>query len=309
MKNSFKACYTAFGLNVLSEVPLPELCLSERDNVEVIIKLGELHDKWSNFGKEKARFLIRENFVLFNMDDTAIFSISEGKEIVISPIEGASLDKIRLFLLGTCFGILLMQRGVLPLHGSAISINGKAYAFVGDSGAGKSTLAAAFIKRGYKLVSDDVIAINFSDDEKPIVTPSYPQQKLWQESLNHFDMECTKYRPIFERETKFSVPVTSNYFNEPLPLGGVFELVKKENNDISINPINKLESLQTLYNHTYRQFLISSLGLLQWHFDLSAKVISKIDMYQLCRPLSYFSANELTSQVLSTLKMKEGIKI
>ena len=37
-------------------------------------------------------------------------------------------------------GALLMQRKILPLHGSAIAIDGKAYAFVGDSGAGKSTL-------------------------------------------------------------------------------------------------------------------------------------------------------------------------
>ena len=53
-----------------------------------------------------------------------------------------------------------MQRKVLPLHGSAIAINGKAYAIIGDSGAGKSTLALAFLNRGYRLLTDDVIAVS-----------------------------------------------------------------------------------------------------------------------------------------------------
>ena len=75
----------------------------------------------------------------------------------------ADEDKIRLYILGTCMGALLMQRKILPLHGSAIAIDGKAYAFVGDSGAGKSTLASAFLSKGYKLLSDDVIAVSLSE--------------------------------------------------------------------------------------------------------------------------------------------------
>ena len=38
------------------------------------------------------------------------------------------------YLLGTCMGTILMQRKILPLHGSAIEIEGKVYAIVGDSG-------------------------------------------------------------------------------------------------------------------------------------------------------------------------------
>ena len=59
-------------------------------------------------------------------------------------------------------GAILMQRKILPLHGSAIAIDGKAYAIVGDSGAGKSTLASAFLNKGYQLLSDDVIAVSLS---------------------------------------------------------------------------------------------------------------------------------------------------
>ena len=42
------------------------------------------------------------------------------------------------------------EKDILPLHGSAVAINGKAYAFMGNSGAGKSTLASALINQGYE---------------------------------------------------------------------------------------------------------------------------------------------------------------
>ena len=48
------------------------------------------------------------------------------------------------------YGCNIDAKKNFPLHGSAIAIDGKAYAIVGDSGAGKSTLASAFLKKGYQ---------------------------------------------------------------------------------------------------------------------------------------------------------------
>ena len=122
---------------------------------------------------------------------------------------------------------------MIPLHGSAIEIDGKAYAIIGESGAGKSTLASALLNRGYKLISDDVIPISFSKDNIPYVTPSYPQQKLWESSLQEFGMCIRNYRPIIERENKFVVPVQSQFSIKPFPLAGIFELDKTEKNQIN----------------------------------------------------------------------------
>ena len=53
----------------------------------------------------------------------------------------------------------------------------------------------------------------------PFVTPSYPQQKLWQESLNKFGYgNRVIIDPIYGRETKYCIPVSSQYSNDPLPL-------------------------------------------------------------------------------------------
>ncbi|MNI48965.1 HPr kinase/phosphorylase [compost metagenome] len=243
---------------------------------------------------------------MFHIPEIATFAITEGKLITVSPMKEADEDEIRLLVLGTCMGAILMQRKIYPLHGSAIAINGKAYAIIGDSGAGKSTLASAFLNQGYELLSDDVIAISLSQDELiPIVTPSYPQQKLWQDSLDNFGMEKSQYRSIFRRENKYYIPVSSKYFNKPLPLAGVYELVKTEDKEIACCRIGNLERFNTLFTHTYRNFLIPQMGLTDWHFNTSASMVNQIDMFQLRRPVSKFSAPQLVSVILETLNTEE----
>jgi hypothetical protein len=310
-KTSKKPAYKVFGLRVSSEILLPELhqlSNDEEGTVDVLIEFADLTKQWNDLAVEQRKFVVKENIVMFQISNTATFSIQDGEKIIVSPIEGYAEDKARLYILGTCMGALLLQRKTFPLHGSAIAIDGKAYAFVGDSGAGKSTLASAFLSRGYQLLSDDVIAVTFSQDRQiPIVSPSYPQQKLWQESLNQFGMEASHYRPLFERETKYAVPVSSKFFEEPLPLAGVFELVKTEDEKIGLHRIEKLERLRILYYHTYRNFLVRRLGLREWHFQSSASIINQIDVFQLRRPASWFTANELASLILNSIK-QGGIK-
>lgn len=296
--------YKAFGLTVQSEIALPELpqkLVERKDEADIIIQIDDIYNLWYKLSSPQNKFVITEDLVMFDIPDIAILSIQEGKKITVTPRKRYDEDIIRLYILGTCMGAILMQRRIFPLHGSAVAIDGKAYVFIGDSGAGKSTLATTFLNRGYQLLSDDVIAISFSKDKIPFVTPAYPQQKLWQESLTAFGMETSQYRSIYGRETKYTVPVPSQYFAEPLPLAGVFELIKTENENIEVHRIQGLDKLKAFSYHTYRNFLIPGLGLREWHFSTSASIVDQINIYQLCRPISGFTAHQLASLILTII--------
>lgn len=299
-----KVMYTAFGLHVQSEILLPEITqwIGTQDIVDVEITVDNVlvrRDEWVDIN---SYFSMKEKEILFHVPDVATFFIKDGKQIIVNPEADANEDQIRLYLLGTCMGVILLQRKILPLHGSVIAIDGKAYAFVGDSGAGKSTLASAFLNQGYQILTDDVIPVQLNEENIPIVIPSYPQQKLWQESLDQFGVDSNQYRPLFARETKFSVPVESKFYREPLPLAGVFELIKTNDDEIEVHSIEGLNRIHTLYYHTYRNFLIEPMGLMDWHFKASARLVEKMDFYQLRRPISRFTANDLQALILETIK-------
>ena len=266
-----------------------------------MIEMADLTTKWAEVKEQDSYYFIKENLCMFEVPGVAVYLIQNGNKITFSPMTNVKENQLRLFLLGSCMGAILMQRRILPLHGSAIAINGKAYAIVGDSGAGKSTLASAFLNKGYQLLSDDVIPVTPTSDSIPFVTPAYPQQKLWRESLDQFGRNANDYEALVDRENKFSVPVAATQFStEYLPLAGVFELVKTEEDRIKLHSIQKMERFHTLYRHTYRNFYIEEMGLMHWHFHTCAQMVNKIEFYQLSRPVSRFTPNELLDLILTT---------
>jgi len=96
--------------------------------------------------------------------------------------ETSTLEDAASYLLGPVFGLLLRLRGVTCLHASAVSIENRCVAFVGGEGAGKSTTAAAFARRGFSVISDDVAAL-VESPEGFHVMPAYPHVSLWQDSV------------------------------------------------------------------------------------------------------------------------------
>ncbi len=300
--------YTAFGLSIRSELRLPELprTAAQAREPDIVIKIGDLSEAWRACEVQDDYYASADGRFLFYVPDVAIYGIRDGKQIVVSPLAGAEAKIVRLYLLGTCMGTVLMQRRILPLHGSAVVIEGQAYAFVGDSGAGKSTLAAAFMNRGYRLLTDDVIAVSLAaEDSAPHVIPAYPQQKLWQDSIEQLGMETGRYRHLYQ--SKYALPVSSGFAANAVPLAGIFELTATEGEEVELSRYRGLERLAILRLHTYRNFLIPKLAGEQWHFSTVARMASRVDMYRLQRPSDGFSVHELVDRVLLTAL--EGEKV
>ncbi|WP_322907493.1 aldolase [Paenibacillus campi] len=301
-----KTVYAAFGLNIQSEIALPELqqVAYGTKTIDVTVRLANLA-RWDDIvGRRDTNFSNQAEGFVFRMPDTATFCIQNGSTITIDPLPGVSSEKIRLFVLGTCMGVLLMQRGRFPLHGSALLIDGRAYAFVGQSGAGKSTLAASFLQAGYSLVSDDVIAIHY-EHGVPLVYPAYPQQKLWQESLDHFGQSSGGYATLHDEYNKFAVPVGDRFHNEPVPLAGVFELVKTDEPYASIRKLERLERLHILLAHTYRSAMIPRLDRQQQHFSMVAALAGELDAYQIHRSTTAFTAPDIVERVVHMIRSEQ----
>jgi hypothetical protein len=310
MLNTEQLQYRAFGLSIKSEFSLPELPLASRmdGDVDVEVKEANLTPQWSELGVHPFSIIVKKNFVMFQLPGVAIFLIKNGREIFVSPQTEEDLAQIRLFILGTCMGAILLQRGILPLHGSAVAIHGKAYAFIGDSGAGKSTLASTLLTKGFELISDDILPITFSEDNGiPYVAPTYPQQKLWIESLNHLGIKAHGFSSIINREDKYLIPLSKQFSEKALPLGGIYELVKTERENIELTKLSGLATLERLSVHTYRNLFIKQLGLDEWHFLSTVKLVENVKTFQLKRPEVGFTAHGLMETILTSIQKEQSI--
>ena len=119
--------YIAFGLVIKSPFEIQELVKSDEESFDVEICYNKITHQ---LNLEKEWFNVAENILTFVVDDKiAAFRVSNGNLIEIDRYLDATEEDIRLFLLGSAFGGLLHQRGLLPLHASAVEINGKAILF------------------------------------------------------------------------------------------------------------------------------------------------------------------------------------
>lgn len=90
---------------------------------------------------------------------------SDGSDVSFVPephADATEIDKIRR---GAVRLLLAHLAGAIPLHGSAVAIDGRAIVFVGGTGLGKSTLAAALCDfGGASLLSDDAVVVEKRGD-------------------------------------------------------------------------------------------------------------------------------------------------
>jgi hypothetical protein len=61
---------------------------------------------------------------------------------------------------GNILACLGLQHGRLPLHASAVAVDGRAILLLGRAGAGKSALAAAFARAGHSVLADEAAMVS-----------------------------------------------------------------------------------------------------------------------------------------------------
>lgn len=266
--------YRAFGLVLASEFPIIQVPVASSDEApDVFLRRADL----SQVEIPEDSFLIRDNDVRFLIDDAARFRITNGNLIEADCVENCSEEYLAVFLMGSCMGAILHQRGLLPIHGSCVTDGGRSVLITGDSGAGKSTLAAEFLANGWKLLTDDVSVIK-DIEGTPVVQSSYPSQKLWQDSLEHYDRQLERIHSLYARDDreKYGVSVADLFYTGIAPLSHIVRLIPSEL-ETQIQPIDGFARVHQLMCNTYRPYMIVGDGR-QRHFQRCVTLSEKVPM-------------------------------
>ena len=265
-------CYKAFGLVLESEFPLIQLPRIPAQTPDVRIVRSDL----SGLSPQQRQFSGPEG-CYFRGLDRCVHWITAGSLIQVDPEPDYDPSLLCLYLLGTCMGAILHQRGVMLLHGSCVTDGTHAVLLTGDSGAGKSTLAAEFLRHGWRLITDDVSAV-YDPEGIPMVQSSYPSQKLWQDALERYERRESDIHSLYttaDRE-KYGVDVSEFFFDGRVPLKLVVRLLPGEP-DCRIEPILDMTKVDQLMRNTYRFSLLREQELPR-HFQRCVTLSTKIAM-------------------------------
>jgi hypothetical protein len=287
--------YQVFGLVVQSELVLPELNTIDQAKPDIIIRIGPTPGKLEKVSFRGAIFESSPEEFLFS-NDIVKLHIKDGKTICFQPNDTASDQEIRLYILGTGLGVILHQRGLLPIHGSSIAHNGRAYIFSGISTSGKSSLAAAFALKGYKVLADDISVVKKDKNGIFMVHPGIPHIKIWNDvqSVLNFPEVTERVRPQLE---KYFLSHQIEFYNEPLPIAAICVLNIKRDKGFEYSKITGVDKFNSLRNNTFRIRILDSIGQTQAHFQTISQLANSIDLYSICRPSIPLNINELADFV------------
>jgi len=290
LKESYK--YKAFGLKIESEFAIPEFHSAKFERAEININYGKNPNQISGMKDHGVLYQAKKDDFLLRLDTVGSFRVQSGRNITVERINNATDQELRLFLLGSAFGALIHQRGLLPLHGSTIIHKDQAISICGVSGAGKSTLAAALQKRGYTLLADDITAIDIKNG-KAWAFPGIPHLKLWEDVLKKMDEDPSSLDRLRPQLKKYRKPVIKNKSEHPVELQTIIILSSRNKETFNLEEITGAEKFSVLKNNTYRSQFIVGLETAEKHFKLVAQLASHAKVYKIERPNSPLLIDEL----------------
>jgi hypothetical protein len=233
-----------------------------------------------------ANWLTRRGGIDLQLDvqDVGRFLVKSGREIIIDRAAGVSDRNLRVYLLGSAFGAVLHQRGVLALHANAVVIDGKVFAFIGHSGAGKSTLAAWFHARGHIVLADDVCAVSFASDGQPVALPGVPRLRLWKDALDHAGQDSRDFELSFDGADKYDVPAPLKAEQEATPLAACYWLDEPEiAGPLTIDRVTGAKAVEVLMTNTYRGCFATLLGRSATHMQSCVRLAKAAPVYRASR--------------------------
>ena len=200
----------------------------------------------------------------------------DGSDDTFEPHPAADAREVEKLRQGAARLLLAHLRGSIPLHASAVALEGRAIVFVGASNLGKSTLAAAMCDlAGASLLGDDAVVIERRADAFHVVAL---EESHW--------LDAASARAL-GRSNDFGdkVPLEPRRFDvNSAPLAMIAHLSFSEaGEEPRLVPVAGLEAISGLLSQLTR-FVVDEPVVARRDLDALADLVGRTRIFRLERP-------------------------
>ena len=318
-----------YGLGVLANRPIPTVPRSTITTTDVRVSFGVLPEWFDSLEPHQVETtyvtdygaacdtpalvfsrLHGGEFYRFSYADKTEFVVDQaGREIWCGWPEPLTLEDASTYLLGPVMGFVLLLRGLVCLHASAIVVDGHAIALIGPAGAGKSTTAAAFAARGFNVLAEDVVTLDDRGDDF-LVRPAYPCIRLWPASAATLYGSSSALPPLtpnwdkcYLDLTRGPVLETSRFENTPRPLAAIYLLGDRRDVPEApfVTPLDRAEGLMSLVANTYATKLMDK-HMRAREFELLSRVLERVPLRRVTPHSDLARLANLCDRILTDFK-------
>lgn len=289
-----KYYYRVYGVNIESKIEVPEFeVIDSNSNIDVKLSFGVVNEEIINLITQGHRAKYKKQDMWFYIEDVAIFHIYNGDTVTIEPMGDKNNKMIKLYIMGSVMGMILLQRNMVAIHGGGIVIDKKGCIFTGQKGAGKSTITTALRKKGYKFIADDVCSINIGD--KNTISYGFGYQKLCEDAMGKLGYNIDDYEPFRGdlNVNKYIVPAFDEFTKEEVPLEAIFELSVGDVEKVEIEEVLGTSKINKIIENIFRiEILRFSGGIEPSYFKKCLDIAKNTRLYKITRPKDVFSVED-----------------
>lgn len=311
-----------YGLGVIANRPIPGVPASQLASVDVCISFDSLPDwlpqlsaaqiepsfvadytdQCGNPALRVFRLLDGEYYRFCYADQTEFVIDRKATEIWAKWCEPLTIEDTATYLLGPVMGFVLLLRGLVCLHASAIAIGDEAIALVGPAGAGKSTTAAAFFNRGYGVLAEDVATLDDRGNQF-FVRPGYPCVRLWPPAVKALFGTETHLPKLTPNWDKCYLDLSENQFQQkPLPLAAIYQLGARSDAGPLVEVVERAEGLMSLVANTYATKLMDK-SMRAREFELLTRVLNNVPLRRVTPHTDAARIDELCECVVNDFEL------
>jgi hypothetical protein len=290
-----------YGLGVVANKPIPTVPHSTITNADVRVSFGlmpewlsslEPHESETTYVADYtdehgtpavvfAKLHDGDYFRFTYADETEFVVDRAGREIWTTWRAPLTLEDNATYLLGPVMGFVLLLRGLVCLHASAIVIGDEAVALVGPAGAGKSTTAAAFAARGFSVLAEDVVTLD-DRGQSFRVRPAYPCIRLWPASAATLYGSVSALPPLTPNWDKCYLDLTQHarsFENSPRTLAAIYLLNERTTDEEApfVEAVDRADGLISLIANTYGTKLMDK-QMRAREFDVLSRVLEHVPL-------------------------------
>jgi hypothetical protein len=287
-----------YGLGIRLNELIPGVSSESPRDVDIEIVFGSMPSWYDSKLLSRKLWYVRRDetgaeprLTIWQVDDGEYFNVryTDGTEFLVHkqgskiwatwPAETLTLEDTATYLLGPIMGFVLLLRGHISLHASAVVIDNQAIALLGPAGSGKSTTAAAFAETGYRVLAEDVLTLDENEGHY-YVRPAYPCIRLWPASVKALygsETELPKLTPTWDKCYLDLTQARYGFRKEPTPLGAIYLLDERFDGPgyPLIQEMSEQEAMISLIGNTYATYLLDK-AMRAREFTLLSRLFKRV---------------------------------
>jgi hypothetical protein len=246
--------HSLYGLLVASNVRIPAT-LGGSGEPDVVVHFD------ASRARSRGPMLHRTPVFTLSADgDDYVFDFPDGVQYVVSA-KGARIDVAwppqfteayaATYLMNLVMAFVMRLRGHEVLHASAALIDDGAVAFIGPSGAGKSTIAASLALRGFRVITEDVLAV-VDGGVRFEVMSAHARVRLWPDVTRALFANEETLPLIANEGWKRAFDIGDRFASGRFELAAIYSIDDRRDGPPHVEPLEGADALLDLIAASYK---------------------------------------------------------